>query len=140
MRKYISLFIVFCLVTLLSFSLADEPNDIDYEYAFVRDCGEYCIYYIFDMDDCIVRSFVSNDGGVMCGSFIYDGTHTFTITWASYWQEKFVVADLDNTVFDRKTGAYLFDANGFDWAYGHTDVEEALAVLCQPNYRDMELE
>ena len=110
---------------------AAEADDHVYEYAFIRGNMEYQMYYVFDTDDMVVRRFVTNDTGVMVGSFTGDAETGFEITWKENWKEKFKVLD------ERK--AVLIDKDGAEWEYRKVDVEDAESVLNQPGYHDIKL-
>ena len=110
---------------------AAEAGDHVYEYAFIRGNMEYQMYYVFDTDDMVVRRFVTNDTGVMVGSFTGDAGTGFDITWKENWKEQFKVID------ERK--AVLIDKDGAEWEYRKVSVEDAESVLNQPGYHDIKL-
>ena len=111
----------------------DEPiTGSIYEYAFKRGNKEYQMYYIFDTDDLIVRYFSTNDYGVMVGSFEGNINTGFSIHWMEGWDESFKVVN------DKK--GILIDNDGFESEWKAAPVDEALAILNQNGYHDMELE
>lgn len=90
------------------------------------------MYYIFDTDDMIVRYFSTNDYGVMVGSFAGNINTGFSIHWMEGWDESFKVVN------DKK--GILIDNDGFESEWKAAPVDEALAILNQNGYHDMELE
>ena len=131
MKKWVVVLAVFSLAFTMTFGLA-ETDELTYEYAFVRGNSEYQMYYVFDMDDMVVRSFVTNDHGVMAGTFTGDLENGFSIHWMEGWDETFIVLDDVN--------AKLIDNDGFESEFQVASVAEAEAILNQDGYFDMELE
>lgn len=130
-KRVFIVFMVFVLAAVSTIAMA-ETEDSVYEYAFVRGNSEYQMYYVFDTDDMVVRYFLTNDYGVMAGTFTGDVDAGFSIHWMEGWDETFVVVDDVNAV--------LIDNDGFESEWQAVPVEEAEAILNQDGYFDMELE
>ena len=98
-------------------------HNSEYDKAFVRECTEYDIYYMFDEDTNEVINFVTNDSYVMRG--IYSGSFAsgVDINWVDDgWHETF-----KNNEGSSK--ATLMDGNGFEWEFKDYDVDKAQKVL-----------
>ena len=130
--KKIMLVVFVLAIILTSMVNAVAEEEIVYEYAFERGNSEYQMYYVFDTDDMIVRYFSTNDNGVMVGTFSGDADTGFSIHWMEGWDETFQILS--------ETKAVLIDYSGFDYDYTPVPVEDAVAILNQGNYYDMELE
>ena len=94
----------------------------EYEKAFIRDMGNYDLYYMFDTDNKTVVYFGTNDTYIEKGTYTGDFSTGVTITWShGEWTEKFT----------HKSGNYatLIDGNGLDWEYKVCDVGAAQRIL-----------
>ena len=94
----------------------------EYEKAFIRDMGNYDLYYMFDTDNKTVVYFGTNDTYIEKGTYTGDFSTGVTITWShGEWTEKFT----------HKSGNYatLIDGNGWDWEYKVCDVGAAQRIL-----------
>lgn len=96
-----------------------------YDYAYERDLGEYSVYYMFDNDSKTVKSFSSNDTGVLNGTYTGDLDSGITITYyydGSSWNEYFVFSGKN---CER---GVLTDGNGltFDFKRTYASVLEIL--------------
>ena len=130
-KRVFTVFVAFVLLMVATTAMA-ESEDIIYEYAFERGNPEYQMYYVFDIDDLIVRYFLTSEIGVMAGTFTGDKDSGFLIHWMEGWEETFQILD--------STRGVLTDNDGFTTDWKAVPVEEAVAILNQEGYHDMELE
>lgn len=94
----------------------------EYEKAFIRDLGDYDLYYMFDTDNKTVVYFGTNDTYIENGTYTGDFSTGITIAWShGEWTEEFT----------HKSGniATLIDGNGWEWEYKVCDVGKAQEVL-----------
>jgi len=106
--------------------------DTEYDYAFARYGDQYSVYYVFDTQNGIVRSFATNDYGVMAGTFTGKLEKGVTISWTKDWEEQFQIKSNGKAV--------LVDVDGFAFEFETCDVSEAVEILNQDGYEDMILE
>ena len=105
-----------------------------YECAYALTNNEYSVYYLFDFDQKIVRNFVTNDTGVLVGTFTGDFNSGLNI-WYDYDEGfgdtfKYKTANNDSIVV-------LIDDMGFEIEFLKASVAEAEAIINQPGYHDM---
>lgn len=62
-------------------------NDSKYDLAYVRDCGEYKMYYLFDTKEKEVIQFSTNDTSVMHGTYSGDFDSAVKIHWVVSGEE-----------------------------------------------------
>jgi len=93
MKKYIITVTLLALLMGMTLCAIAEQGDITYEYAFERGNPEYQMYYVFDIDDLIVRYFLTSEIGVMAGTFTGDKDSGFLIHWMEGWEETFQILD-----------------------------------------------
>ena len=132
MKRSIALIMALMLCTALLSAAYAEASGSTYEYAFVRGNSEYQIYYLFDTDEGVVRNLVTNDTGVMVGTFTGSASSGFHIHWMEGWEEQFLVHD--------NGSGTLIDNDGFTYDFTAASPAEAEAILGQPGFHDMELE
>ncbi len=148
-QKIIMVFVLFDSVDMSNYDYAGDyykmiqsaeintrPVEIDsiYDIAYVRELNEYSLYYLFDMDNKIVRYFSTNDTGVQLGTIsgeMNSGMKMY-IDYGDGFSEtlKYKTAHNDSI-------AILTDSSGFEWEYKKTDVAAAEAIIKQPGYSDI---
>lgn len=95
----------------------------EYEKAYVRELGEYNLYYMFDTDNKKVVTFSYEQGYADKGTYTGDLSTGVRIVWDhGEWTETFKNPNGSST-------AVVTDGNGFDWEYKVCDVETAQNVL-----------
>ena len=129
----IALVVIFCSTFFTALAENNTPDKSIYEYAFKRECSEYTIYYLFDIDGGITRCFATNDNGVLVGTITGTLETTIEICYMEGWYESFKLKDPE------KNTAILIDSFGFEWEYELSTIEEAEEILNQDSYYDMEL-
>lgn len=117
-------------------TLVEPPHESPsiYECAYALTNNEYSVYCLFDFDRKIVRNFVTNDTGVLVGTFTGDFNSGLNI-WYDYDEGfgdtfKYKTANNDSI-------AVLIDDMGFEIEFLKANVAEAEAIINQPGYHDM---
>ena len=109
-------------------------SESKYDFAYARKFSEYSIYMLFDIEDKIVREFVTNDTGVMVGTIKGSLSKGISIhyNYDGGWDETFKLKNKNQST------AILIDNDGFELDYVQVPVEEAENILNSGGYKDIE--
>lgn len=110
-----------------------SQREYTYEFAFVRDATEYSMYYLIDEDTNTVRSFSTNDTGVLVGTYtgnLIDGIQI------SYYGGK--MNETLTLISGSSESAYLTDSFGSKFTYNSTNVSDAEGYLSIEGFHDID--
>ncbi|SFL50269.1 Double zinc ribbon [Lachnospiraceae bacterium KH1T2] len=109
-------------------SNTEEDTNI---FAYVIKCKDYSNYYLFDLNNNIVKQFATNDKSVLVGDIIdiTDTSYTINYNIEENYRETFE--------FNPSGTRAILNLNGSQYEYEKTSVNEAEAVLNQPGYHEM---
>lgn len=104
-----------------------------YEYAYKKTFTEYTLYYLIDTDEKVVRYILTNDTGVLVGTYTGDLDKGIDILYSG--GEMHEQIQFENEGDD--ASIVVTGPDGFDSIFLKTDVSEAEEILNQDGYHDM---
>lgn len=106
-------------------SKPEEESSSAYDLAYQKNCGEYRLFYLLDLDGQIAKYFASNDEMVLTGTCtgnLKDGLDIYYESEGFHEMLKRKYSGDDSIII-------LIDANGFDWEFEQTTVAATEAIL-----------